>query len=335
MSAPVLLTGATGYLGPALARELAAAGRPVHVLARSAAGASVLGDLPERVHVADLLDPPSLARAVRDLADGAPGPPDVVHAAAVVSYRTSDGELQRRANVEGTRALAEAARAAGVRRFVQVSSVVAAGPAASPEESLDEDAPFDGARLRCDYVDTKRAAELAALAAGGGGLEVVVASPGAVFGPSARPSNTARFLAAIVAHPALGLLAPPGSLSVVGVEDVARGVRLALERGAPGRRYLLCESAVRLADLYRMVFERVGRGRVLATVPPAPWRVVCAGAALVDRVRPLSFAAPQALRLLGAHLRCSGERARRELGWRPAPFARVLDGALTALACRR
>jgi len=215
-----------------------------------------------------------------------------------------------------------------------VSSVVAVGPAAGAEDELDEDSAFDGDRLRCDYVDTKREAERLALAAAGD-LEVVVVNPGAVFGPARSLSNTSHFLETLIERPWTGLVAPPGSMSCVGVSDVARGIVSALRAGRSGRRYLLTECNLRLDELYRRVLAACGRPPRVLRVPPPAWRAVVAASRVVDRIRPASLATPQSLGLLGAHFRFSSRRAHAELGWSPAPFDEVLARTLDWLGARR
>ncbi len=327
----VLVTGATGFLGAEIVSELSRCGHDVHGLARS--GSDRSRPSCSSWHTGDLLEPASLARAVREFCDAAQDDEDLVlvHSAAVISYRTGDRDLQIRSNVTATRALLDAAQSSRIRRFVHVSSIVALGVSTLADGALEEDAEFNGAHLQNDYVDTKHAAEVAALEADGDELEVVVASPGAVYGPTHRPTNMGRFLATLVTRPSAGLVAPPGSLSVVGVKDVARGIVLALERGRAGRRYLLCQSSLRIGEIYARVFDRLGRGRVLFTLPPFAWSVVVRAAWLLDRIRPIEFATPQALRLLGAHFRVRADRARAELGWEPRPFAEVLEETLDSV----
>ena len=100
---------------------------------------------------------------------------------------------------------------------------------------------------------------------------------------SPRPpgSNTTRFLRH-VQRGTLGPFAPPGSLSVVGVADVARGIRLALERGRHGRRYLLCESNLTLRELQTRAARVLGVRPPLASVPPWLWRGVVGAVSLAS-----------------------------------------------------
>lgn len=322
----VLVTGATGFLGGALVRRLVDQGYAVHALARAGSDRSVLADRPVTWHSADLLDQGSIDGAVAAFAEGAAGAEvAAIHAAAHLGYDRGEADLQRRVNVDGTQHVLMACRRYGIGRVVHVSSVVAVGHAPDGASRLDEDAVFNGAELRCGYVDTKRAAEELALVADD--LRVTVVNPGAVFGPAPRPSNTTRFLARI-ARGGLGPFAPPGSLSVVGVDDVAEGLLLALERGRAGRRYLLTDENLLHRELFELAAAELGARAPRWTLPVPVWRAAVAGAAALDRVRRLELATPQALRLLGVHYRFDSSRAREELGWSPRPFAEVLAGTV-------
>jgi dihydroflavonol-4-reductase len=136
-------------------------------------------------------------------------------------------------------------------------------------------------------------------------------------------SNTTRFLQR-VQRGSLGPFAPPGSLSVVGVQDAAAGICLALERGRANGRYLLSESNWTHVELLALAATELGVPPPRWRVPKAAWSAVVAAAALVDRVLPATEATPEALRLLGTHFRFDAARARSELGWRPRPFPEVL-----------
>lgn len=329
MSAPArvcLVTGGTGFVGSAVVARLCARGCEVHVLARAISQRGVLEGLRVVWHEGDLTDAPSLERAVGDAAHAARERGvglEVVHSAARISYRRRDAGALRATNVEGTRALLAACRLAQVKRFCHVSSVVALGCAADESAWLGDDAALAGHLLRCGYARTKCAAEELVLAATSE-LDVVVASPAVVFGPTPRGSNTLRFLGR-VARGALGPLSPPGSLSVVGLADAAEGIALALERGARGRRYLLSESTWTLLDLLRLASEAFGRAGPRWRLGAGAWSVLVAGAELVDRLRPMEHATPEALRLLGLHFRFRARAAREELGWSPRAFTAVLS----------
>ena len=324
----LLVTGGTGFLGAALVPRLIARGYDVHLLVREGSPPS---DERAHRHVGDLSDEAALRRTVRAVASRGAGA-GIVHAGALISYRSRDAALARTVNVEATRTLLDAARRSGIARFLFVSSVVTVGHAPDERVALDEEADFNGHELRSSYIDTKRAAEEDVLAAGDE-LDVVVCNPGAVFGPSERISNTDRFLQ-VVARGRLARLAPPGSLSVVGVSDVAAGIVLALERGARGRRYILTESVWTFRDVFALIARALGAGERRVRVPAPLWSLIAGAATLVDRVRPLQHVTPESLRILGAHFRFDATRARRELGFAPRPFVEVLGETIAWLRSR-
>ena len=316
----VLITGGTGFVGSELARELDRRGHDVHVFARGSSERALLDDAQITWHEGDLCDAAAVERAVARVSAGE-AEPWIVHSGAVISYRTRDAELQRAVNIGGTRNVVEACRRQRVGRLLHISSVVAVGhsPDALPR---DEQLDYNGAGLGCDYMDTKRAAEELVLGAARD-LDLVVVNPGAIFGPGHSGPNTVQFVRS-VARGRTGPFAPPGTLSVVGRGDVVSGCLLALERGEPGRRYLLCESVWSFLDLFRLTARELGVRSPRWRLAPRPWRWLRAAASVPDRFLDLSPATPQALGMLGVHFSFDARRAREELGWRPRPFEGVL-----------
>ena len=330
----VLVTGGTGFLGREIVRQLVARGEEVHVVARSGSPRGPLAQVPIVWHEADLRDAGAVARAVESVAESAHARAErarIVHAAALISYRTGDLDLARATNVEGTKTLLAAAGKTGVERFVHVSSVVTVGSSRNGKP-VDERTPFDLGALGVDYVDTKRAAEEAVLAASRE-IDVVIVNPGAIFGPIERESNTVRTIRRVAEGRSPPVL-PPGSVGIVGVRDAAEGTLLALDRGRRGERYLLVESNLTTRELLATIARAVGvapRGRVLAR--PA-WRALTACAYVWDRIVPIRFTPPQALTMLGIDLRFDASKARRELGWSPSSFEEVIRETVEHLRAR-
>ena len=337
MSAPaqVLVTGACGFLGRAICRELDAQGYQVHALVRPQSDRSALEGTRSRHVLGDLTDPDSLQRAAQQVAEASSStsPPWLVHNAAALGYRRRDAQLQQAVNVEGTANVFLAARKARFTRALHVSSVVTVGHA-ERGESVTEETVWNAGDLPVEYVQTKREAEEMALALCRE-LDVRVVNPGAIFGPGGEKGNTSKLLLA-VAQGKLGPIVPPGGMSVVGVEDTARGVRLALERGRRGARYILtdeflctqdlCERAVACMRLRGIAAEspRLGVSRSL-------WPLAIAAVRALEWFHEPRLTTSRALRMVGIDWRASSERAREELGWRPTPFDRVLGETLDDL----
>lgn len=321
---PVLVTGGTGFLGRETVQQLLAGGAEAHVLARRESARGPLANLPVIWHEGDLRDDGSIERALAALARRARAanrPARAIHAAALISYRSRDGDLAREINVEGTRKVLEACRRHGIARFVHVSSVVTIGHCVGPTP-MDETATFNGGNLGVDYVDTKRAAEELVLAAASG-LDTVVVNPGAIFGPIERSSNTVRLIRRMAAGRSPPF-APPGGVGVLGVRDAARGTLLAMERGRRGERYLLVESNLSAAELFRRIAAVLGVRPVERVLSPTIWRALTRLSVPWDALFPMQLTPPQALTMLGLDLRFDAGKARRELGWTPEPFDAVL-----------
>lgn len=333
MSAPnvVLVTGGTGFLGSAIVRRLAARGDEVHVLARASSDRSVLAGTSVVWHDGDLVDGDSIRGSVRHVTRRSVETrrrAQVVHCGALISYKTADRALQEVVNIEGTGSVLAAARESRIARVLHISSVVAVGHGRGPE-LLDETIEWNNGPLGCDYATTKRRAEELAVAAARE-LDVVVVNPGAIFGAWAGKSNTAKFLRLAAAGKG-PLVAPPGSLGVLGIDDAADGCILGLDRGRRGERYILVESWMSSRDLFALVAKIVGGREPWFTFPSVLWPLVVPLARVVDVVRPLDMTPPQALAMLGVELRFDGRKARTELGWKPAPFEHVLRATVRGL----
>lgn len=327
----VFVTGATGFLGAEIVRQLARRRVEIVALVRGGAERVVVPGVELQIAAGDLTDAASVVSGLEraaEMARARAGRLYVIHSGALISYRTRDRASAVAINVEGTRVLLEASRKIGVSRFVFISSVVAVGEARGVPQ-VDESVRFNLGHLGVHYTDTKRAAEELVLARSGE-LDVVVVNPGAIFGVVEGKSNTVRFIRRM-AQGKVPIAAPPGTISVVGVEDTAAGTIAALERGRRGERYILVESFVSTRELFDRIAVEVGSRSVSFTVPSRVLTLVVPLVQVVDAVIPLDFTPPQALKMLGRELRLDGSKARRELSWSPRPFSEVLRATIQGL----
>ncbi len=303
----VLVTGATGHLGSRVVRELLSHGYLVRATGRPGDPLTALEGLHCELRAADLRD----ARAVAGLVEDVDA---VLHVGAWVTFRPQHYSRQWEVNVGGTSHLLRAALAVGVRRFVQTATVNTLGIPAEPGGLGDEQTPFDWARWHLGYMDSKRAAELEVLEAGGPGCETLSVNPGTMFGPGDALKTAGTYL--LQAARGRLVVAPAGGTTVAHVDDVARGHRLALERAEPGRRYVLGGEAVPYAVLYRWLNQEVGRPGPFVTLPGSALRVA---GRVADQLRhrfgaAIPFSEGLAM-AASAPLYYSSAEARRALGY--------------------
>jgi nucleoside-diphosphate-sugar epimerase len=313
----VLITGATGQVGNAIARRLADDGVDVRALVRSPERARVLPAGVQPVF-GDVTDAPSLRAAV----DGAA---TVYHAAGIPEqWRRDVGEFTR-VNVEGTRNVVEAALAAGVERFVYTSTddVLVQAPGASFDESALNPNPGE-----TPYQRSKQEADRIVTAALDRGLPAVFLHPAGVYGPApflVKGLNDLLMQLAKRKTPAL----LPGGMAVVYSEDVADGHVRAAAQAAVGGRYLLVESFQSLTDIARAVAAAEPRAKVPRVMPLPIARAVSMAGERVAQVTGRPPMIPRSvLQFLERGSRPSGERARTELGWQPTPFATGVERTL-------
>ena len=244
---PVLVTGASGFVGGHVARGLAAAGHRVRGLIRRAP-VERPGDPAIEWLLGDLREPSDRRRAL----SGARG---VIHAASWVSLGSDPRGEGASVNVGATRGLLEDAIASGVERFVYTSTLhtMAAGSAEAPADELT---PWNLESVESTYARTKREAEAIVLDGLGGKLPGISLGPGMVIGPR-DPKPTSTSLLLLMARSPLAFL-PGGGIPVIDARVAALAHRRALASGVPGRRYALVGPYLSFADLARLVGRVAG-----------------------------------------------------------------------------
>ncbi|MWV48991.1 NAD-dependent epimerase/dehydratase family protein [Rathayibacter sp. VKM Ac-2803] len=315
----VLVTGASGLLGGAVAAGLVAQGHEVRTFQRRASG--VAGATDAR---GSLTDPRAVEEAVA-------GSDAVVHLAAKVSLAGDPGDFDR-VNVDGSRRLLAAAARAGVRRFVQVSSPSVAHAGSSIAGADAE--PADPERARGDYARTKARAELLALAADAPGFAVVAVRPHLVWGP-----GDTQLVARIVERARAGRLPllgdGQGLIDSTYLDNAASAIVAALDRAEDvhGQAYVVTNGEPRpVAELLAGICRAAG-------VEPPSWSVPASVArtagSLIERVwavRPGEDEPPMT-RFLAEQLSTAHwfdqRRTRADLQWRPSV---TLDEGLARLA---
>ena len=247
----ILVTGASGFVGSAVAKTLLNAGHQVRVLVRPTSSRVNLADPRLDIATGDLLDAGSIERAMKDVRF-------VFHVAADYRLWARNPDDIVHTNVEGTRLVMEKALGAGVERIVYTSSV--ATLKARPDgSSSDETFPLDPKLAVGAYKYSKVAAErLVETMIAEQGLPAVIVNPSTPIGPGdVRPTPTGR----IIIEAAAGRMPAyvDTGLNLVHVDDVASGHVAALDKGRIGERYILGGENVLLGDMLREIARQVGR----------------------------------------------------------------------------
>ncbi|MGH9791417.1 MAG: hopanoid-associated sugar epimerase, partial [Candidatus Acidiferrales bacterium] len=255
-----LVTGASGFVGSHVARLLVERGDRVRVLLRPTSDVRALRDLAVQRVAGDLRDRASLVHALS-------GVDTVFHVAADYRLWTRNPAEIYECNVTGTRNLLDAARDAGVGRFVYTSSVATVAvhrPGTLPDE--DVDSRLD--EMIGHYKRSKFLAEQEALQAAQRGLPVVVVNPTTPIGPGDwKPTPTGRLIVDFL-NGRMPAYVDTG-LNIVPVEDAARGHLLAAERGEPGKRYILGGRNMTMREILEAVARVTSRTAPRVRLPHA------------------------------------------------------------------
>lgn len=316
---PVLVTGASGFLGSALVRAFARAGHPVRAMVRAQSPRQTL-DTDCDVVVGDLLEPDTLVEALDGIAI-------LVHAAADYRLWARHPAEIYRANVDGTRAVLSAARAAGVTKVVYTSSVAALAPGTA-EAPSDEEASQTPAAAVGHYKRSKTMAEEVAREMAAAGLPVVIVNPSTPIGPrDIKPTPTGR----VIVEAARGRTPAfvDTGLNLAHVDDVAQGHVLAARHGRPGERYILGGENVPLSAMLGEIARQAGRRppKIRLSVDALmPLAALAEGAARITGRPP--FVSFDTLRMARHHMFYNDAKARRELGHTSRPWQEGITDAL-------
>jgi dihydroflavonol-4-reductase len=320
-SRPTLVTGASGFVGAAVARALLAQGRKVRVLLRPQSDRRNIDGLDVEIRLGSLENTASLAAALE-------GCCALYHVAADYRLWVRDEAPMMRANVEGTRLLMLAALDAGIERIVYTSSVATLG--LSPGSIADETTPSTLGDMIGPYKRSKFLAEEAVRALiAERQLPAVIVNPSTPVGPrDVKPTPTGRMIveAASGRMPAF----VDTGLNIVHVDDVAAGHLLAEERGRVGERYILGGENLSLAEILRRIAALTGRKPPSLSIPiPLIWPIAL-GAEAWGRVSGKEpFVTCDGLRMARKTMYFSSAKAEGALGYRARPAQQALADAVT------
>lgn len=316
----VLVTGATGFVGSAVARALAARGARLRLLVRASSDRTNLAGLDAELVEGDLRDAGAVARAMQ-------GVDQLFHVAADYRIWAPDPEEIVRNNEASTRIVMQAAREAGVARIVYTSSVATLKPLDGG--AADETRPATPAQAVGAYKRSKVVAERLVEAMAADGLPVVIVNPSTPIGPrDVKPTPTGR----IVIEAANGRMPAyvESGLNLVHVDDVAAGHLLAMEKGRIGARYILGGDDVSLGEMLATIAGLVGRQPPRIVIPRAPLFPLAhaneAWCRLTGKTDP--FLTVDSLKMAAHNMFFSSARARTELGYAARPYGDALADAV-------
>src|SRR5579864_1401429 len=314
-----LVTGASGFVGSAIAKVFREQGYQVRALVRPTSPRVNISPA-DTVVVGDICDRNSVAAAVR-------GARYVVHAAADYRLWAPFPAEMFRTNVEGTRIVMEEALRAGVERIVYTSSV--ATVELRDGAPADESRPLAEDRAIGAYKKSKVIAErVVEHMAKGAGLPVVIVNPSTPIGPrDVRPTPTGR----IIVEAARGRV--PGfvdtGLNLVHVDDVAAGHLAALRKGTIGERYILGGENVHLHVMLAEIARMIGRRPPRLRFPVAAVYPLAVAAELWGHVSKREpFVTREGLRMARQHMFFDDAKARRELAYRSRPYQEGIADAI-------
>jgi nucleoside-diphosphate-sugar epimerase len=312
------LTGATGFVGGAIARQLRDAGHEVRAVVRSPERAAALAGLGVSVHPGDVTDKESLRVAMRG-ADG------VFHVAGWYKVGVRDRSAAVAVNIDGTRNVLEVMRELRVPRGVYTSTLAVNSD--THGRVVDETYRFSGRHVSV-YDWSKHEAHKIAEREMAAGLPLVIVQPGLIYGPGDTSGVRTMFLQYLERK--LPMIPSSSAYAWAHVEDEARGHLLAMERGTPGRQYFLAGPVHTLVEALQLAQEITGIPAPRLRVPPAILKTVAAGLRLIEPLvrLPPAYAAESLRVLAGVTYLGSSARARAELGWRARPLR---DGLMETL----
>jgi dihydroflavonol-4-reductase len=315
------VTGATGFVGSHVARALAAQGADLRLLVRSGSDLRNIQELQAERVMGDLRDAASLKKAVA-------GCDVVFHVAADYRLWVRDPDEMYRSNVEGTKAILEAARESKVRRMVYTSSVATMG-FQSNGHLANEESPVSLANMIGPYKRSKYMAEELAIRAGNSGMDVVVVNPTTPVGErDIKPTPTGRIVVDFLKKKFPAYV--DTGLNLVDVAECAQGHIAALEKGRSGERYILGGENLTLKQILDRLADITGLPSPKIKVP----YVVALATGVVDQVvtgyirNREPRATIDAVRMGRKKMFVSSGKAEQDLGWKTVPVDAALRRAV-------
>jgi dihydroflavonol-4-reductase len=323
---PVLVTGASGFVGSHTVRLLVKRGRKVRVLLRKTSSTAALKDLPVEIHYGDVLEPESIRAAMQ-------GCGSVFHSVVDPRFWLTDVTPLYRNNVDGLVNVMDAALACGVERFIFTSSMGTLG--FNPNGLVTEDIPFNWYDKASPYILARLEAENKMLEycreKGLPGMALCVAN---TYGPDdyqPTPHGNMLWEAAQGKAP----VTTDSGASTVDIRDVAEAALLAEEHGRPGERYIIANEFISNRDFYAIVAAQLGNKQPMYMPMWVAYAIAFVAESICKLLRRKDYVLrTDAVFLSDAFQKMDNGKARRELHWNPRPIAETIKDAVAWFAQR-
>ena len=312
----IVITGATGFLGRHTARQLAGTGHSLLCLSRS-------GTLPAGLPPTDTVQSASVDVMDEAALDAAFDGQDVlVHAAGVVSHSLADAARTTALHITGTDRAMRAARRAGIKRVIYLSTSGTIAVGTDPNQVFDEDAPPPLDIIdRWPYYRSKLFAEQIALKHNDADLPVICLNPSLLLGPGDDPLGKSTEAVRTFLDDGVPL-APPGGIAFVDVRDVADAIERALTRGTPGQRYLLNGCNQTFEAFFARLGRLSGKAAPMGALPGRATREALRWLPGLGRDGGIGIGvgariSREDMELASHTWSCDSSRAQKALGWNP------------------
>jgi nucleoside-diphosphate-sugar epimerase len=301
------ITGATGFIGGVLAKQLCTAGHEVHASVRSPEKAKDLQALGMKLFPGDVTDKESMRAAMQGV-DG------VFHVAGWYKVGTRDKSGGEKVNIQGTRNALELMQELKIPKGVYTSTLAVNSD--TKGKLVDETYHFKGQHLS-EYDRTKAAAHEIANKFIAKGLPLVIVMPGMIYGPgdtSSLRTSIINFL-----HGKLPMLPTQTTLCWTHVDDIARGHILAMEKGKTGDSYIIAGEPYKLADAFKLASQITSKPAPM-TVPYQMMKMLSVLVQPIDSLLPESYTSEGLRIIAGVTYIGDNAKAKRELGYNPRPL---------------
>jgi dihydroflavonol-4-reductase len=307
----VLVTGANGFLGSWLTRELNARQIDVRILCRPTSDLSELKGLKFETSTGDITDAASVEKASL-------GVDSVFHLAGLIAYTKSERARMESVNVTGTANVIDACVKNRVKRLVHMSSVVAIGASLDGRSPLNEESPFNVAQWNLGYSETKKKAEESVVqAVKNRGLDAVILNPATIYGAgdAKKGSRKTQLKVARGEFP----FYTPGGVNIVSSKDVIEAVLNAWKSGQSGRRYILGGENITVKRLFQIIAKVAGVQAPKFYLPKSILLSLgCLGDILEKKGKRTSFNS-EAARMATMYHWYDSSRAQKEIGLKVTP----------------